>query len=166
MYQGKYIFARVIEFLPGRIFDKIVDKYDGNQYVKYFTCWHQLLSMLFGQLTNRESLRDLIVTMNAHKNKAYHLGFGKGVTRSNLSIANSNRSSMIFEEFAFHIIDIARKINANKDFKITEKVYAFDSSTIDLCLNVFWWAKFRKNKGAIKLHTLFVLPPRSLHLSK
>jgi hypothetical protein len=127
MYQGKYVFAQVIEFLPRRIFDRIVDKYDGNQYVKHFTCWHQLLSMLFGQLTNRESLRDLIVTMNAHKSKAYHLGFGKGVTRSNLSKANSNRSSMIFEEFAFHIIDIARKLNANEDFKITGKVYAFDS---------------------------------------
>lgn len=122
-----------------------------GKYVKHFTCWHQLLCMLFGQLTNRESLRDLIVTMSAHKKKAYHLGFGKNVTRSNLSKANSNRSSKIFEEFAVHIIDIARKINANEDFKITGKVYAFDSSTIDLCLNVFWWAKFRKNKGGIIL---------------
>ena len=111
--------------------------------------------MLFGQLTNRESLRDLIVTINTHKNKSYHLGFGKNVTRSNLSKANNNRTSKIFEEFAFHIIDIARKKKANEDFKVTGKVYAFDSSTIDLCLNVFWWAKFRKNKGGIKLHTLF-----------
>lgn len=168
MNQGKYVFAQIIEFLPRRVFDRLVDKYDGNKYVKHFSCWHQLLCMLFGQLTNRESLRDLIVTLSAHKNKSYHLGFGKNVTRSNLSKANSSRSSKIFEEFAFHIIDIARKIKANEDFKITGKVYAFDSSTIDLCLNVFWWAKFRRNKGGIKLHTLFDITtqiPAFIHIT-
>jgi transposase len=111
--------------------------------------------MVFGQLTNRDSLRDLIIAINAHSSKSYHLGFGKNVTLSNLAKANLNRNSKIFEEFAYHLIAIARKDRANNDFQIKGQVYAFDSTTIDLCLNVFWWAKFRRNKGGIKLHTLF-----------
>jgi len=155
MNQGKYVFAQIVEFLPQRIFDRIVEKYDGNKYIKHFSCWNQLLCMLFGQLTNRDSLRDLIVALDAHSNKSYHLGFGKTVTRSNLAKANETRNSKIFEEFAYHLIDVARKGAANDDFEIKGSVYAFDSSTIDLCLSVFWWAKFRKAKGGIKLHTLF-----------
>jgi hypothetical protein len=155
MNQGKYVFAQIVEFLPQRVFDRIADKYDGNRYVKHFSCWNQLLCMLFGQLTNRDSLRDLMVALDAHSSKSYHLGFGKSVTRSNLAKANEVRNSKIFEEFAYHLIAIARKARANDDFEIKGKVYAFDSSTIDLCLRVFWWAKFRKAKGGIKLHTLF-----------
>ncbi|HSQ47979.1 MAG TPA: IS4 family transposase [Lutibacter sp.] len=155
MNNGKYVFAQLIEFLPQRVFDRLVEKYKGNRYVKHFTCWNQLLCMVFGQLTNRDSLRDLIVIIDAHSKKTYHLGFGKTVTRSNLAKANEKRSSKIFEEFAYHLIDIARKKRANDDFMIKGKVYAFDSSTIDLCLSVFWWAKFRKNKAGIKLHTLY-----------
>lgn len=155
MNQGKYVFAQIVEFLPQRVFDRIVDKYVGNRYVKHFSCWNQLLCMLFGQLTTRDSLRDLIVALDAHSSKSYHLGFGKSVTRSNLSKANESRNSKIFEEFAYHLIAIARKSSSNDDFQIKGKIYAFDSSTIDLCLSVFWWAKFRKNKGGIKLHTLF-----------
>jgi hypothetical protein len=155
MNQGKYVFAQVVEFLPQRVFDRIVEKYDGNRYVKHFSCWNQLLCMLFGQLTNRDSLRDLIVALDAHRSKSYHLGFGKSVTRSTLAKANELRNCQIFEDFAYHLIAIARKTRANEDFEIRGKVYAFDSSTIDLCLNVFWWAKFRRAKGGIKLHTLF-----------
>lgn len=155
MNQGKYVFAQIVEFLPQRIFDRFVTKYDGNKYVKHFTCWNQLLCMVFGQLTNRDSLRDLIVAINAHSGKSYHLGFGKNVTLSNLAKANLKRNSKIFEEFAYHLIAIARKDKANDDFQIKGQVYAFDSTTIDLCLSVFWWAKFRKFKGGIKLHTLF-----------
>lgn len=155
MNQGKYVFAQIIEFLPQRVFDKFVKKYDGNKYVKHFTCWNQLLCMVFGQLTNRDSLRDLIVAIKAHSGKSYHLGFGTNVTLSNLAKANHNRNSKIFEEFAYHLIAIARKDRANDDFQIKGQVYAFDSTTIDLCLSIFWWAKFRKFKGGIKLHTLF-----------
>jgi len=155
MNTGKYVFAQLIEFLPQRVFDRLVEKYNGNRYVKHFTCWNQLLCMVFGQLTNRDSLRDLIVIIDAHSKKTYHLGFGKTVTRSNLAKANEKRSSKIFEEFAYHLIDIARKKRANDDFMIKGKIYAFDSSTIDLCLSVFWWAKFRKKKAGIKLHTLY-----------
>jgi hypothetical protein len=155
MNRGKYVFAQIVEFLPQRIFDRFVEKYDGNKYVKHFSCWNHLLCMLFGQLTNRDSLRDLIVALDAHSSKSYHLGFGISVTRSNLAKANETRNSKIFEAFAYHLIAIARKKRANNDFEIKGKIYAFDSSTIDLCLSVFWWATFRKTKAGIKLHTLF-----------
>ncbi len=168
MNTGKYIFAQMVEFLPQRVFDGFVIKYAGNKYVKHFSCWNQLLVMIFGQLTNRDSLRDLIVAIDAHSQKSYHLGFGKNVTRSNLSKANENRDSKIFEDFAYYLIDIARKKRANNDFEIQGKVYAFNSSTIDLCLNVFWWAKFRKAKAGIKLHTLYDITtqiPAFIHIT-
>ncbi|NQV76352.1 MAG: IS4 family transposase [Bacteroidetes bacterium] len=168
MNQGKYVFAQLAEFLPQRVFDGIVKKYDGDKYVRHFSCWNQLLCMLFGQLTNRDSLRDLIITLEAHSKKSYHLGLGKSVTRSNLAKANQSRNSKIFEEFAYHLISIARNKRANEDFAIKGKVYAFDSSTIDLCLSVFWWAKFRKTKGGIKLHTLFDITtqiPAFIHIT-
>jgi len=156
MNQGKYVFAQLTDFLPQRIFDRMVDKYHGNKYVRFFTCWNQLLSMLFGQLSGRESLRDLMIGLDAHKSKYYHLGFGKSVTRSNLAKANEKRNCKIFEEFAYHMIDQARQCAVTRDFELDIKanVYAFDSSTIDLCLSVFWWAEFRKTKGAIKLHAM------------
>ncbi len=168
MNQGKYIFAQLTEFLPQRVFDGFVSKYSGNKYVRHFTCWNQLLCMVFGQLTNRDSLRDLIVAIDAHARKTYHLGFGKSVTRSNLAKANEKRNSKIFEEFAYHLIEVARKKLANDNFEIKGKVYAFDSSTIDLCLSVFWWAKFRKAKGGIKLHTLYDITtkiPAFIHIT-
>lgn len=155
MNQGKYVFAQLTEFLPRRVFDGMVEKYKGNRYVKYFTCWNQLLVMIFGQLSNRDSLRDLIVSLDAHSQKSYHLGFGKSVTRSNLAKANESRDYRVFEELAYYLIDIARKKLSNDDFKVKGKVYAFDSTTIDLCLSVFWWANFRKTKGGIKIHTLY-----------
>lgn len=154
MNKGKYVYAQIVEFLPQWMFDNIVNKYDGKRYVKHFTCWNQLLVMIFGQLTTRDSLRDLIVAIDAHNKKSYHLGFGKSVTRSNLSKANEKRDCRIFEEFAYYLIDVARQKRSNNDFEIKGKVYAFDSTTIDLCLSVFWWAKFRKHKGGIKVHTL------------
>ena len=168
MNDGKYVFAQLIEFIPQRVFDGIVAKYSGNKHVRYFRCWNQLLCMIFGQLTNRDSLRDLIVAIEAHSKKAYHLGFGKNVTRSNFAKANENRNSKIFEDFAYHLIEISRKKRDNDNFDIKGKVYAFDSSTIDLCLNVFWWAKFRKAKGGIKLHTLYDITtqiPAFIHIT-
>lgn len=168
MNTGKYIFAQITEFLPKRVFDCIVARYSGDKYVRHFSCWNQMLCMIFGQLTNRDSLRDLILAIDAHSRKTYHLGFGKNVTRSNLSKANESRNCKIFEEFAYHLIEIARNKRANDNFEIKGKVYAFDSSTIDLCLNVFWWAKFRKAKGGIKLHTLFDITtqiPAFIHIT-
>ena len=169
MNTGKYIFSQLIEFLPQRIFDKIVMKYEGNKYVKHFTCWNQLLVMMFGQLSNRDSLRDLTNTISAHSGKSYHLGFSKNVTRSNLAKVNEKREPLIFEEFAYYMIELARKEIINKDFEINGKVYAFDSTTIDLCLNVFWWAKFRKTKAGIKMHTLYEIEtdiPTFIHITE
>jgi hypothetical protein len=157
MNQGKYIFAQLTDFLPRRIFDTIVEKHQGNKYVRTFTCWNQMLCMIFGQLTNRDSMRDLMLSLEAHQNKYYHLGFGSSISRRNLGIANENRNSIIFEEFAYVLINEARQSCYKSDFeiKIDGNVYALDSTTIDLCLSVFWWAEFRKAKGGIKLHTLF-----------
>ena len=155
MNHGKYVFSQLVEFLPQRVFDRITDKYKGNKSIKHFTCWNQLLCMIFGQLSYRESLRDLIIVIEAHQSKVYHLGFGKNVSRSNLSKANENRNFKIFEEFASHLISLAQSKNSNEKFEIKGNIYAFDSSTIDLCLSVFCWAHFRKTKAGIKLHTLF-----------
>ena len=169
MNNGKYVFAQLTSFLPQRVFDSFVVKYSGNKYVKHFTCWNQLLCMIFGQLTNRNSLRDLIVVIEAHSQKTYHLGFGKTVTRSNLAKVNETRNSKIFEEYAYHLIDLARQKLVNDTFEIKGKVYAFDSTTIDLCLSVFWWAKFRKTKGGIKLHTLYDVStkiPAFIHITE
>ena len=140
MNKDKYVFASLVGFLDNNKFRHLVDKYQGDRYIKSFSCWNQLLSMMFGQLCNREGLRDLIVALEAHQGKLYHLGMGKSVTRSNLSKANENRDYRIFEEFAFHMIDIARKKRTTKIFDLDGHVYAFDSTTIDLCLEEFWWA--------------------------
>jgi hypothetical protein len=139
------------------VFDRLVEKYDGNKHVRTFTCWHQMLCMVFGQLTARDSLRDLIVALDAHKAKSYHLGFGLNVTRPTLARANIRRNYKLYEEFACHLIDYARKVCVCSDFEVNVdgNVYAFDSTTIDLCLSVFWWAEFRKAKGGIKMHTLY-----------
>lgn len=155
MLKDKYVFAQLVKFLDNDKFRHLVDKYDGDKYVKSYTCWNQLLTLMFGQLSNRESLRDLIVAMEAHAGKLYHLGIGKSVTRSNFSKANEQRDYRIFEEFAFYMIAEARKRRIQKIFELDGHVYAFDSTTIDLCLSVFEWAKFRKHKGGIKMHTLY-----------
>lgn len=155
MFQDKYVFAQLTAFLPRSKFNRIAAKYEGDKYVKFFTCWNQLLTLMFGQLCNRVSLRDLIVAIEAHSNKTYHLGLGRNVTKSNLAKANQNRDYKIFEEFAYYLVEEARKKRAVNIFKLDGNVYAFDSTTIDLCLNVFWWAKFRRHKGGIKMHTLY-----------
>ncbi len=157
MHQGKYVFAQLTEFLPRRVFDGLVQKYNGNKHIRTFTCWNQMLCMVFGQLTTRDSLRDLIVALDAHKAKSYHLGLGSSVNLSTLARANIRRNCKIYEDFAYHLIDYARRVCACSDFevKVDGNIYAFDSTTIDLCLSVFWWAEFRKAKGGVKMHTLF-----------
>lgn len=155
MNKGKYVFSQLLSFLDPFVFLRISKKYCGDKYVKTFSCWNQLAVMMFGQLSNRESLRDLVLATQAHANKAFRLGFGKAVTKSNLSKANNNRDYRIFAEFAYRVMSEARQCRAAEIFKLSGKVYAFDSSTIDLCLSVFGWALFRKRKGGIKLHTLY-----------
>lgn len=155
MNEDKYVFAQLVSFLNEDKFRRIVDKYQGNRYVKHFTCWNQLLALMFGQLSNRVSLRDLIVALEAHHSKCYHLGMGRNVSKSSLARANGDRDYHIFEEFAYYLVNQARQKRATDIFKLGGNVYAFDSTTVDLCLAVFWWAKFRKKKGGIKVHTLY-----------
>ena len=158
MNKDKYVFAQLVEFLNNDKFRRLVDKYNGNRYVKHLTCWNQLLALMFGQLSNRESLRDLIVALEAHQPKCFHLGLGRNpIAKTTLATANQNRDYRIFEEFAFYMMAQAREKRAEDIFKLGGKVYAFDSTTIPLCLSVFWWAKFRKRKGGVKAHVLYDL---------
>lgn len=155
MNKDKYVFAQLVEFLDCFKFRRIVAKYHGDKYIKFFSCWNQMLVMMFGQLAKCESLRDLVIALEAHWRKLYHLGMGKSVTRSNLAKANEQRDYRIFEDFAYHMVAEARAKSTEKIFGVDGHVYAFDSTTIDLCLEVFEWAKFRKHKGGIKVHTLY-----------
>ncbi len=169
MNKEKYVFAQLISFLNQDKFRRIVDKYQGNRYVKHFTCWNQLLCLMFGQLSNRVSLRDLIVALEAHKGKLYYLGLGKNVSKTTLARSNQERDYHIFEEYAYFLVDEAQRKRATDIFKLGGNVYAFDSTTIDLCLNVFWWAKFRKKKGGIKVHTLYDVEtqiPKFFHITE
>ena len=169
MFQDKYVFAQLTAFLNRTQFNNYVRKYDGDRYVKHFTCWNQLLAMMFGQLSNRESLRDLIVAFEAHRAKQYHLGLGrKPIAKTTFASANQNRDYRIFEDFAFYMMEQARKKRVTDIFKLKGNVYAFDSTTIPLCLSVFWWAKFRKKKGGVKAHVLYDLEsqvPAFFHIS-
>ena len=155
MFSDKFVFTQLVSFLDRNHFNYLVRKYNGDKYVKHLTCWNQFLAMMFGQLANRESLRDLIVALEAHRSKCYHLGMGKNISKSSLARANQDRDYRIFEEFAFYLVGEARKRCYNDIFELGGNVYAFDSTTIDLRLSVFWWAKFRKKKGGVKVHTLY-----------
>ena len=154
MYQDKYVFSQVVVFLNRSKFNRIVDKYTGDRYIKSYSTWNQLLTLIFGQLSRSASLRDVVIALQAQGSKCYHLGVGKHVSRSNLAKANEQRYYHIFEEFAYYMIEQAKQKFTNNT-PITVDIYAFDSTTIDLCLTLFDWAKFRRAKGGIKVHTLF-----------
>ena len=156
MFQDKYVFAQLTAFLNRTQFNNYVRKYDGNRYVKHFTCWNQLLAMMFGQLSNRESLRDLIVALEAHRAKQYHLGLGRNtIVKATLAYANQTRDYRIFEDFAFYMMKEACEKRETNILNIPGKKYAFDSTTIPLCLATFPWAKFRSKKGGVKAHVLY-----------
>ncbi len=157
MHKDIFVFSQLVAFLDSNKFNYIVRKYDGDKYVKHLTCWYQLLALMFGQLSNRESQRDLIIALEAHNSKCYQLGMGRSVSRSSLARANQDKDYLIFEEFAYHLVNEARNKCVVVIFKLDGSVFAFDSTTIDLCLAVFWWAKFRRTKGGIKVHTLYDL---------
>ena len=130
MNQGKYIFAQLTDFLPHRVFDRIVDKYEGNKYVRSFSYWNQMLCMVFGQLTSRDSMRDLMLSLEAHHPKYYLLGFGSTVSRRNLGTANERRNYKIFEEFAYVLIEEARRSCYLDDFEIEVSIFGTLSSFI------------------------------------
>lgn len=157
MNTGQTILSQIMSFIPKYEFDKLVKKYHGNYRIREFSCWDQYLCMSFAQLTYRESLRDIEACLNAQPNKLYHMGIKGHATRTNLAHANRRRDWRIYAEFAQLLISRARKLcQDDLEFLIdlNQAVYALDSTTIDLCLSLFPWAKFRKNKGAVKLHTL------------
>ncbi len=159
MYQGQTVFSQVLSFLSHKKFHQCVNRYGGNYRTRSFTCYDQLLCMAFAQLTYRESLRDIECCLRAVREKLYHMGIRGRVSRSTLADANENRDWRIYSDFAQILIHEARGLYADDDFglELKETVYALDSSTIDLCLSVFPWARFRKTKAAVKLHTLLDL---------
>lgn len=159
MYFGKTIFAQLMDFLPGYEFHKCVERYRGNRKIKTFSCRDQFRCMAFAQLTYRESIRDIEACMRAAHRKLYHMGIRGKVSRNTLANANQVRNWRIYADFAQVLIADARRLYLHDDFGLTlqETVYALDSSIIDLCLSVFPWARFRKTKAAIKLHTLLDL---------
>jgi hypothetical protein len=159
MNTGKIIFTQLTAFLPLHQFRRCVKRYRGNYKVKTFSCLDQFLCMVFAQLTYRESLRDIETCLRAMQNKFYHMGIRGRVSRSTLADANEKRDWRIYADFAQVLIHLARELYRDEPFalELDETVYALDASTIDLCLSLFPWAKFRKRKGAIKLHTLLDL---------
>ena len=160
MFQGKYVFSQIVSIISRYDFNKSVEKYNGNYRAKDLKCWQHFLYMMFGQLTYREGIRDIISCLNAHKSKVYHLGLKKIVAHTSLTRANENRDWRIWADFAQSLIKTARPLyleDSNFTLELDNTVYALDSSTIDLCLSVFKWAKFRKKKAAVKLHTLIDL---------
>ena len=159
MNTGQTVFSQLINFLPKKQFDKCVRRHHGNHRIKRFSCFDQYLCMVFAQITYRQSLRDIETCLRAMKQKLYHCGIRGNVCRTTLAEANENRSWRIYADFAQILIDKARTLYSDEDFgiQLNREVYALDSTTIDLCLSLFPWAKFRKHKAAVKIHTLMDL---------
>jgi hypothetical protein len=171
MNSGRTVFAQLMDFLPHPEFQKCVDRYGGEYKTKSFTCFDQFLSLAFAQLTFRESLRDIEACLRAVGPKLYHMGFRGGVSRNTLANANAVRDWRIYQDFALELIRQARELYVHDEFgvRLSQTVYAFDASTIDLCLSVFPWAKFRSAKGGVKLNTLLDLRgpiPTFVHISE
>lgn len=156
MNNGRSIFSQIMDFLPLYELNKCIRRYRGNYKIQSFTCLNQFYTMAFAQLTYRESLRDIEVCLNALNSKLYHLGIRSSVSKSTLSDANNIRDWRIYADFAQVLINIARPLYAREDIgiELNEMIYALDSTTIDLCLTLFPWAKFRRHKAAVKMHTL------------
>ena len=171
MSTEKTIFAQLLSFIPRHEFDKCVARYNGDYRVRSFTCWEQFIVMCFAQLTYRESLRDIETCLHTMQSKLYHVGLRSKIARSTIADANESRDWHIFADFCHYLIQWAETLyQDNESFKLDLKnaVYAVDSTTIDLCLSLFPWAKFRKNKGAVKLHTqlnLKTLLPKDIEIT-
>ena len=170
MHIGNLVFSQLMEFAPWHTFRRLVAKYRGDFNVRTFSCLDQFLSMAFAQLTYRESLRDIEACLRAQPTKLYHMGLRGTVSRSALADANESRDWRIYAEFAHALIRTARRLYAKDSLSVdlAETVYALDATTIDLCLSLFPWAKFRTTKAAVKLHTLLDLRgaiPSFIHIS-
>src|SRR3989442_11737385 len=156
---GRTVFSQLIDYVPNTDFQKCVTRYKGDHYVKSLSCWDQFLSMVFAQLTYRESLRDIEACLGSIGGKLYHMGIRSTIARSTLADANELRDWRIYADFAQVLIAIARPLYAQDPIgvELNEGLYALDSTTIDLCLSLFPWAKFRQHKAAVKMHTLLDL---------
>jgi hypothetical protein len=170
MYSGPLVFTQVMDFMPLKTFQRCVERYNGNFSVKHFTCMDQFRTMAFAQLAYRESLRDIEACLRAQSSKLYHMGIRGKVSRSTLAEANEIRDWRIYADFARHLIGIARKLYQKEPLavELDKTVYALDATTIDLCLSLFPWARFRETKGAVRLHTLLDLRgniPTFIHVS-
>jgi len=159
MHSGRIIFSQILDFLPRYEFNKCVQRYQGNYRTRKFSCYDQFLCMAFAQLTYRESLRDIETCLRALQPKLYHAGIRSKFSRSTLAEANETRDWRIYADFAQGLIQRARQLYAHEDFGVAlnQTAYAFDSTTVDLCLSLFPWAQFRRHKAAIKIHTLMDL---------
>jgi hypothetical protein len=159
MYSGKTVFSQLMEFLPWYEFPCLVQRYQGDYRVRTFRCRDQFLCMLFGQLSFRDSLRDIVICLQAQERKLYHMGIQGHISRSTLADANEMRDWRIYADFAMHLVAEARTLYHQDDFQLDldQLVYALDSTTIDLCLSLFPWATFRTTKAAVKVHTLLDL---------
>ncbi len=157
MNTGQTLFSQVMDFIPMHEFHRCVERYDGEYKVQKFSCWDHFLCMAFAQLTYRESLRDIVHCLNAQQSKLYHLGFRSAITRSTLSYANNTRDWRIYADLAGVLMNTAKVLYRDEPFvlELDNTVYALDSTTIDLCLSIFPWARFREHKAAVKIHTLF-----------
>ena len=159
MHTGRIVFSQLMDFLPIHEFHRCVRRYRGNHRIRHFSCLDQFLCMTFAQLTYRESLRDIETCLRAMHPKLYHAGIRGHVSRTTLARANERRDWRLYADFAHVLIHRARQLYANEPFGIALKqtAYAFDSTTIDLCLTLFPWARFRQHKAAVKIHTLMDL---------
>lgn len=159
MNQGKYVFSQLFSFVSHNEFLAIVKRYDGDHYVKHFSCWKQYLVMAFGQICHRESMSDTIYCLSRNSSKLYQLGIGQTIVKSTISKANESRDWRIFRDFTLKLIEQAQKlyIDQTLDDEIKNSIFAIDATVIDLCLTFFTWAQFRRNKAAVKLHTILDL---------
>jgi len=170
MYIGKLVFSQVMDFMPMHTFRRCVTRYQGDYKVKKFTCLDQYLCMAFAQISYRESLRDIEICLRAQEQKLYHMGIRGKVSKSTIADANEQRNWNIYADLAYSLINTARKLYSEESFSVEleQTTYALDATTINLCLSMFLWARFRQNKGAIKLHTLLDLRcniPTFIHIS-
>jgi transposase len=159
MNAGRTVFAQLIAHLSHIEFQKCVTRYDGDQHHRSLSCWDQYLAMAFAQFTYRESLRDIEACLGSMGAKLYHMGFRSRIARSTLADANETHDWRIFADFAQHLVSVARPLHVEDPMGVDldHSLYALDSTTIDLCLSLFPWAKFRQHKGAVKMHTLLDL---------
>lgn len=171
MNQGRYVFSQLMALISFKSFNSFVDRYNGNFKTRQFNCWKQFLCMSFGQLTQRDSLSDTILCLTANANKLYHLGIGEVVSKTTLSRANESRDWRIYADFCVSLIKEAHTLyirDSDLDFDLNNNVFAIDATIIDVCLSSFFWAKYKKSRGGIKVHTQLDLKtsiPAFIHIS-